>query len=81
MPIEEYGPGTAFPGVIGRTTDESSPAWPRAIYHVYAPDPLPAGRHELRFEFEPTGKPDIAHGKGAPGRAHPVAQRGLADGR
>jgi arylsulfatase len=23
----------------------------------------------VRFEFEPTGKPDIANGKGAPGRA------------
>jgi arylsulfatase len=41
----------------------------RETYHVYAPDPLPAGRHELRFEFEPTGQPDIAQGKGAPGRA------------
>ena len=26
------------------------------------------GRHELRFEFEPTGKPDLAHGKGTPAR-------------
>ena len=25
--------------------------------------------HELRFEFEPTGKPDFTQGKGAPGRA------------
>ena len=33
-----------------------------------SPDPLPAGRHELRFEFEPTGQPDLPHGKGAPGR-------------
>jgi arylsulfatase len=40
----------------------------RETYQVSAPDPLPAGRHELRFEFEPTGKPDIAQGKGAPGR-------------
>ena len=24
--------------------------------------------HELRFEFEVTDKPDIAHGKGAPGK-------------
>ena len=31
MPLEEYEPGTAFPGVIGRTTDESSPAWPRPL--------------------------------------------------
>ena len=28
MPIVEYPAGAAFPGVIGRTTDESSPAWP-----------------------------------------------------
>jgi arylsulfatase len=26
------------------------------------------GRHELRFEFEPTGKPDLAQGKGTPAR-------------
>ena len=29
---------------------------------------MPDGRHKLRFEFELTGKPDIAKGKGAPGR-------------
>ena len=29
--------------------------------------PVPEGRHELRFEFEVTGPPDL-HGKGAPGR-------------
>ena len=34
-----------------------------------SPDAVPEGRHDLRFEFEPTGKPDIAEGKGAPGRA------------
>jgi arylsulfatase len=26
--IVEYDPATEFPGVIGRTLDESSPAWP-----------------------------------------------------
>ena len=26
--IEEYRPGSAFPGAIARTVDESSPAWP-----------------------------------------------------
>jgi arylsulfatase A-like enzyme len=31
MAIKEYKPGTAFPGVIGRTTTESSPAWPEPI--------------------------------------------------
>jgi hypothetical protein len=29
---------------------------------------LAPGKHTLRFEFEPTGQPDMAHGKGAPGR-------------
>ena len=41
----------------------------RATYHVHAPDALPAGRHQLRFEFEPTGTPDLAQGKGSPGWA------------
>jgi arylsulfatase A-like enzyme len=41
----------------------------RTIFQVSAPDALPAGRHQLRFEFEPTGQPDIAQGKGSPGRA------------
>jgi len=31
MPIVEYQPGTAFPGVIGRTAEESSPAWPAPV--------------------------------------------------
>ena len=31
MGLIEYKPGTAFPGVIGRTTDQSSPAWPRPV--------------------------------------------------
>ena len=28
MPLTEYEPGQAFPGVIGRTFDVSKPAWP-----------------------------------------------------
>lgn len=28
MALTEYHPGTAFPGVIARTADESTPAWP-----------------------------------------------------
>jgi arylsulfatase len=28
MPLNEYKPGAAFPGVIGRTADVSTPAWP-----------------------------------------------------
>ena len=31
MPIVEYESGAAFPGVIGRTADESSPAWPAPV--------------------------------------------------
>jgi Sulfatase len=41
----------------------------RARYRVSSPDLVPEGRHQLRFEFEPTGKPDFSQGKGAPGRA------------
>jgi arylsulfatase len=40
----------------------------REIYHVGSAETVPEGRHQLRFEFEPTGKPDIAKGKGTPGR-------------
>ena len=39
-----------------------------ACYSVSSPDALPTGAHELRFEFEPTGPPDLANGKGTPGR-------------
>ena len=31
MAILEYEPGAAFPGVIGRTADESAPAWPAPV--------------------------------------------------
>jgi arylsulfatase len=41
----------------------------RTIYRVSAPEALPEGRHQLRFEFEPTGKPDFAEGQGSPGHA------------
>lgn len=38
-------------------------------FNLQSSDDVPEGRSLLRFEFEPTGKPDLAHGKGAPGRA------------
>ena len=38
-------------------------------FHVATDATVGDGRHELRFEFEPTGKPDLAHGKGTPARA------------
>ncbi len=41
----------------------------RTIYHVESKVTVPQGRHKLRYEFEVTGKPDFATGKGAPGRA------------
>jgi arylsulfatase len=31
MPLVEYQPGTAFPGVIGRTFDQSTQAWPEPL--------------------------------------------------
>jgi len=40
----------------------------RGLFSVSSPDVLPTGAHELRFEFEPTGQPDLPHGKGTPGR-------------
>ncbi len=40
----------------------------RDIYRVESHDGLAPGRRSLRYEFEATGDPDIAHGKGAPGR-------------
>jgi arylsulfatase A-like enzyme len=40
----------------------------RAWYTVESDDGLAPGNHRLRFEFEPTGEPDLQQGKGAPGR-------------
>ena len=40
----------------------------RELLHVASDTELSAGRHELRFEFEPTGEPDPAKGHGSPGR-------------
>jgi arylsulfatase len=40
----------------------------RTIYHVQSVEAVPEGRHQLRYEFEVTGKPDFLQGKGAPGR-------------
>jgi arylsulfatase len=40
----------------------------RKLLRVESEDVVPVGKHELRFEFEPTGNPDMQQGKGAPGR-------------
>ena len=37
-------------------------------FRVSSNKPVPTGSHALRFEFEPAGRPDIAKGKGSPGR-------------
>jgi arylsulfatase len=37
-------------------------------FHIESTQPVPKGKCKLRFAFEPAGKPDIAKGKGAPGR-------------
>jgi arylsulfatase len=37
------------------------------FFHAESNVPVPEGRHELRFEFEVTGAPDIKRGKGVPG--------------
>ena len=40
----------------------------RKLLEVESDEAVPTGKHQLRFEFEPTGPPDLQHGKGAPGR-------------
>ncbi len=40
----------------------------RDYFRVESADAVPAGRHEVRFEFEPTGELNMLEGKGAPGR-------------
>jgi arylsulfatase A-like enzyme len=37
-------------------------------FHLAANANIPLGRSELRYEFEPTGEPQIAKGKGSPGK-------------
>ncbi len=38
-------------------------------FRVSSPDAIPTGEVNLRYEFEPTGPPDIAVGKGSGGRS------------
>ncbi len=39
----------------------------RALHHVVSDIEVPEGAHELRFEFEVTGQPDLFAGKGSAG--------------
>ncbi len=41
----------------------------KEYFEVESVEEVPAGHHQLRFEFEVTGPPDIPGGKGVPGRA------------
>jgi arylsulfatase len=41
----------------------------RDYMHVESTETVTVGSHKLRFEFEVTGPPDFANGKGTPGRA------------
>jgi arylsulfatase A-like enzyme len=38
-------------------------------FRVSSNQALPAGKHSLRYEFEPSGPPDLKNGKGTPGIA------------
>jgi arylsulfatase len=40
----------------------------RELFAVASREPVPTGDHDLRFEFEPQGEPDLAQGHGMPGR-------------
>jgi arylsulfatase len=50
----------------------------RNLYCIKSDVSVPAGRHRLRLEFEVTGKPDIAHGRGAAGRGQLYIDEKLA---
>jgi len=49
----------------------------RQLMRVQADEALSAGEHELRYEFEPTGDPDLMKGHGAPGRFQLYIDDGL----
>ena len=40
----------------------------RTIYDIESREAVPSGSHQLRYEFEVKGKPNVADGKGAPGQ-------------
>ena len=62
MPIVEYPAGAPFPGVIGRTADESAQRGPPDEGVLFCQGTAAGGY------FEPTGVPDMPHGKGVPAR-------------
>ncbi len=49
----------------------------RDKFWLHSGETVPEGEVELRYEFEPTGKPDPAHGKGVPARGQLYINRKL----
>jgi len=49
----------------------------REFHYVRSPEPVGAGEHELRFEFEVTSPPEPTRGQGAGGRAQLYIDREL----
>lgn len=49
----------------------------RDMFRLASKDAVPKGKVELRYEFEPTGKPDFAKGKGSPARGQIYINRKL----
>lgn len=51
-------------------------------FYVKAKDKLPAGKHMLSMQFEPTGKPDVKNGKGVPAKVTLLVDgKSIADGK
>jgi hypothetical protein len=46
-------------------------------FHLVSNIAVPQGKAELRYEFQPTGKPDVKKGKGSPGKAQLYINRKL----
>ncbi len=42
---------------------------------VSSDQPVPPGKHSLRYEFEPTGAPDLKGGRGTPGSRQALRRR------
>jgi len=49
-------------------------------FHIESDVAVADGRHELRFEFEPSGAPDLARGRGAPGTGRLFVDGALVGG-
>lgn len=49
----------------------------RDMFRLASKDAVPKGKVEFRYEFEPTGKPDFAKGKGVPARGQIYINRKL----